>query len=447
MSEIGCDQSIVSYFAFVLYSQSNSVSKTSLCSGYNQRFACNTTMNLLFTSSFSKSIRNHGGLQVFKDSCIKYCRHSPILMKSSESIDQNRDNLRTPNVNALGQLIIRSTCKKKVAILLGYVGKNYSGWQKNPNIESVEEALEESLHAAGLISDVNVGSLSKSSWTSCARTDKGVSAASQVVGMKIQWPRDLEFDCKVVRDQLAQCVPEDMIIYGVKKVVGSFNARTACFARTYEYLLPVSCLKDGVHGIPKLNEILANYIGTHSFHNFTKVNKISGAGLSRYMMNFEAYPLEIVQLDTHAQQFVPLRVTGQSFVLYQIRKMVSLALLVQKEWVCESEMKRCLSIGESANIPPAPAEGLFLHDLVYSKYNERFQGKSDEIGFQEFHQQRVHFKVNHIFPYICGNNGQLAAMEEWLDTTRDFLTRGDPKEVNLQSLLTHNNNNYTSSIE
>ena len=76
------------------------------------------------------------------------------------------------------------TKKRKVALFFGYVGAGYSGFQRNPGVEAVEDVLEGALHAAGGVSAHNLGDLSKLSWSRAARTDKGVSAVGQVVALK-----------------------------------------------------------------------------------------------------------------------------------------------------------------------------------------------------------------------------------------------------------------------
>ena len=82
------------------------------------------------------------------------------------------------------------TKKRKVALFFGYVGAGYAGFQRNPGVEAVEDVLERALHAAGGVSAHNLGDLSKLSWSRAARTDKGVSAVGQVVGVKARGGRE-----------------------------------------------------------------------------------------------------------------------------------------------------------------------------------------------------------------------------------------------------------------
>lgn len=56
---------------------------------------------------------------------------------------------------------------------------------RNPGVSTIEEELLEALWKAGAISDSHKGDLNKLGFQRCARTDKGVSAARQVVSLKI----------------------------------------------------------------------------------------------------------------------------------------------------------------------------------------------------------------------------------------------------------------------
>jgi tRNA pseudouridine38-40 synthase len=51
--------------------------------------------------------------------------------------------------------------KRKVVVLLGYVGVGYQGMQRNPGAVTIEDELERAFHAAGGISDDNMGDFSK----------------------------------------------------------------------------------------------------------------------------------------------------------------------------------------------------------------------------------------------------------------------------------------------
>ncbi|CAN0547534.1 unnamed protein product [Ectocarpus sp. 8 AP-2014] len=57
--------------------------------------------------------------------------------------------------------------KRKVAIVVGYVGTAFHGWQQSTdaqNVRTVEGELETALWKAGAIADSNYGDLNKIGW-------------------------------------------------------------------------------------------------------------------------------------------------------------------------------------------------------------------------------------------------------------------------------------------
>lgn len=126
--------------------------------------------------------------------------------------------------------------KKKMAICFGYCGAEYFGMQMNPGMKTLEQYLERAIFRAGGISRTNLGYFQKIGWSRCARTDKGVSALSQVVSLNMVMPPD-KTEAKVV-EELNANLPTDMRVFSVTATTKSFDAKNACAKRRYHYLLP-----------------------------------------------------------------------------------------------------------------------------------------------------------------------------------------------------------------
>eukprot|EP00966_Prymnesium_polylepis_P152418 3520727-Prymnesium_polylepis.1 len=128
--------------------------------------------------------------------------------------------------------------KRKVALLLAYNGAAYQGLQKNPDAVTVEEALEKAIHRAGGISDDNFGTLQKVSWSRAGRTDKGVHAVGQIIGLKLMLHPE-----PMIERINSELEGEAIRILGCERVINSFCAHTHCEAREYEYVLPAYALR------------------------------------------------------------------------------------------------------------------------------------------------------------------------------------------------------------
>eukprot|EP00879_Flechtneria_rotunda_P024275 GHRR01025727.1.p1 GENE.GHRR01025727.1~~GHRR01025727.1.p1 ORF type:complete len:494 (+),score=222.50 GHRR01025727.1:219-1700(+) len=123
--------------------------------------------------------------------------------------------------------------KRKIALHLAYLGIGYYGMQRNPGFPTIEADLESALVKAGAISEQNAGSFVKIHWSRAARTDKGVSAACQVVSAKLM----LEPKGTLVERINAQ-LPQQIHVLGFQRTTEGFDARKFCDKRKYEYILP-----------------------------------------------------------------------------------------------------------------------------------------------------------------------------------------------------------------
>lgn len=126
--------------------------------------------------------------------------------------------------------------KRKVAVMIGYSGTGYRGMQLNGEDMTIERDLFRAFVAAGAISKANADDPRKSSLARCARTDKGVHAAGNVISLKL-----IIEDDDVV-DKINEALPEQIRVWGMQRTNNSFNCYQYCDSRFYEYLLPTYCL-------------------------------------------------------------------------------------------------------------------------------------------------------------------------------------------------------------
>lgn len=131
--------------------------------------------------------------------------------------------------------------RRKIAIFLSYCGAGYQGMQKNPGARTIEGELEEALFHAGAVPDSDRGNPKRYDWARAARTDKGVSAAGQVVSGRFY------IDPPGLVDRLNSQLADQIRVWGFKRVTASFNAKKFCDRRRYVYLLPVLALDPNAH--------------------------------------------------------------------------------------------------------------------------------------------------------------------------------------------------------
>lgn len=368
-------------------------------------------------------------------------------MKNYWPADEPRRVWGAPNENAGPH-----ARKYRVALLVGYLGEGYCGLQINGfECPTIERDLERALVDAGAISPENAHALHKVRWSRCARTDKGVSAAANVIGLNVileppvaaekaakkegeteeskteeskteekteesktggeevpkeetgeegkkkeeeekEKPKETPEETEAREERLAQAMtakvnahlPPQIRLYGMKKTTGGFEARTRCDGRVYQYILPAFCLcaatRDAATGelrvapepdLELVRAAAAHYLGSHNFHNFTVRKQPWEKTCMRHMYR-------ITVSDVHEADGLPvvaITIFGQSFMLHQIRKMVSFLIILcragaQRAWLprlFEEVYER-----DKVLIPLAPALGLFLDRPCFTGYNKRF---------------------------------------------------------------------------
>lgn len=218
--------------------------------------------------------------------------------------------------------------KKKVAVMIGFLGAHYQGFQRNPGAKTLEDAIERALYAAGGIMPSNYGDLKKIAWTRSARTDKGVSAAACCVGMRLVMVRD---DVVEMVNRINLHMPPEIKVHSITPVTGGFDAKAQCSKRRYEYLLPTYALRrrgephtgsnstvDPTHltqQLQRLRAVLAKFEGTHNFHNYTTSHvKATDAQAKRYILSFQASDPFVLD----GLELVRCTVLGQSFMMHQV---------------------------------------------------------------------------------------------------------------------------------
>ena len=128
--------------------------------------------------------------------------------------------------------------KRKVAIFFGYCGTDYSGLQVNPGVKTIEGDIFDAFCRAGAVSKENAVNPNKVGLRRAARTDRGVHAAGNLLTLKvILEPPQLPAG-QTLTSYVNSLLPDQIRIWGMRRVQSAFNARTSCDSRLYEYLLP-----------------------------------------------------------------------------------------------------------------------------------------------------------------------------------------------------------------
>lgn len=324
----------------------------------------------------------------------------------------------------------RETVKRKVALFVGYDGTPYKGFQRNAGVTTVSDTLEHALHAARAISDENLGFLNKIKWQVAARTDRGVGAVGNLVSAKLLFNREELTDgsaFSATTDRVNEQLPPHVRLFGIQRITSSFNARSCCEARWYEYMLPISVLGGKATALSDFNSIMKSFVGSHCFHNYTIGGEHSippTAKARRFILDSFCDETAVTlssncEDDKTEAEFVRIKLRGQSFMMHQIRKMVSLALLTYLGHVPDDAIARSFLPGTLVNVPPVPPQGLFLDCCRFGWYNER-QGEalSEPLDMNAFDEERERFKMSYLLPSISKRFRDENSFEDFFNTVK-----------------------------
>lgn len=106
---------------------------------------------------------------------------------------------------------------------LSYNGRNYVGWQVQPNGVSVQQVLQDAF-ATILQEQVEI--------VGAGRTDAGVHARKMMVHFDFEAK---EFDANEFMLKLNSFLPRDIVIHSIQPVKEDAHARFSASARTYKY--------------------------------------------------------------------------------------------------------------------------------------------------------------------------------------------------------------------
>ena len=150
--------------------------------------------------------------------------------------------------------------------------------------------------------------------------------------------------------------------------------------------------------LERIRSTLSRYIGTQNFHNYTVDKSFRDASAKRVIKSFIVASDPIIIGDT---EWLSLKVHGQSFMMHQIRKMVSMAAMVVRCGCHEGRIQDSYT-ADKLTIPKAPGLGLLLERPVFDTYNERCNGQYDRepIDFKKYEMEMEEFKQREIYQRI-----------------------------------------------
>ncbi len=226
--------------------------------------------------------------------------------------------------------------KQHVAMKIAYLGWDYHGYAsqisfkpsnepqdltKISKLPTIEEYLFKALMTTKLIESPTTANYSR-----CGRTDAGVSATGQVIGVTIRSNKrkDGEDEDKElpVAVMLNSILPPEIRVLDICPAPDGFNARFNCRYREYHYYFPRFNLD-----IESMRKAAEKILGKHDFRNFAK--RDPSKVVENHVRDILFARIETVECDTGSPlDMFKFIIRGTAFLYHQVRCTMAVFFLV-----------------------------------------------------------------------------------------------------------------------
>ena len=235
-----------------------------------------------------------------------------------------------------------------------YDGTNYNGYQKQPNLITIQSVIENIL--------TKINSNKTVSIHASGRTDSGVHANNQ----KAHFDLDNYIETERLKHSLNSLLPKDIYVKDIKEVDDEFHARFNVVKKEYIYKINIGQYNPiEVNHIlqynqnldfDKMKEALKLLEGEHDFSSFTKI-----------VDEKESYVRTIYETNLSLEEnILTIKFVGNGFLRYMVRNMVGLLIEIGSNKKEVNDVLRLFEVKDrkEAGIT-APPNGLYLNNVYY----------------------------------------------------------------------------------
>ncbi len=284
--------------------------------------------------------------------------------------------------------------KRHVSFKVAYFGWDYHGFAVQ---EITGKTIESELFRALTLTRL-IESRETSNYHRCGRTDKGVSAFSQVVSIDVRTNRmegggvfeqegcragerirtdDAEIDyCKLLNANLPETI---QVVAWAPCPSREFSARFDCKSRTYKYFFP-----RGELNMAAMNEAGEKLVGEHDFRNFCKMDVNNG--VVNYMRRIDRVHAELTPTSSGDDPYAmcEMTVVGKAFLWHQIRCIVAVLFRIGEGKEAPDVIDKLLDVEENPCRPQyvmASEVPLNLFDCAFESDALEWQYDQESLGY------------------------------------------------------------------
>ena len=245
---------------------------------------------------------------------------------------------------------------RNIKLIVSYDGTEFSGWQTQAGVRTVQETLENAITAL---------TGERVSANASGRTDAGVHAVGQVVNFYTNSEHSLDVMVRAINAHL----PADVVVREAADMAQAFDANRDARAKLYRYVIHDGPVPDPFlrrfcfHTSHKLDlaamkEGALSLLGRHDFRSFETdwPNRMSSV---RTVMHLTL---------NRAGEWIWLDVEADGFLYNMVRAIAGTLINVGRGYWPPSQVRQILEAQDRRVAgPTAPALGLFLMRVRYDE--------------------------------------------------------------------------------
>lgn len=252
---------------------------------------------------------------------------------------------------------------RNIAMVIGYDGTGYFGFQTQPGGNTVQDKLEEAIR-------ILTGETVKIHGS--GRTDAGVHARAQVINFLTESRISAERWCLAMNSRL----PDDIIAYQAWEAPLEFHSRRSAKRKTYRYGIQNSKFPDISHirtrfhhpkslDISAMKQALAYVVGEHDFTSFCTVRTTMESKV-RTIYSTELYVIPDPLPGDDRACSIHIEITGNGFLYNMVRILVGTLIEIGQGKRRPGDMRLILEAKDRSKAgPTAVSHGLTLWRVEY----------------------------------------------------------------------------------
>ena len=243
---------------------------------------------------------------------------------------------------------------RNIKLTIEYDGKDYNGWQKQPNKLNIQGTIERAIKE---ITGEDVDLIAS------GRTDAGVHAFGQVANFKTKSNIPIDKIAIAINSKLKKSI----VIKSAEEVDNRFHSRLNCKQKTYRYIINNSEFPSAIYrnlechipyklDIEKMKEAAKYFEGEHDFKAF------KASGTSSKSSVRKIYKAEVYKNDNK----IYIELTGNGFLYNMVRIIAGTLVEVGTGKIKPEEIPDIIRNKKRENAGKTlPPQGLFLLEVKY----------------------------------------------------------------------------------